>query len=133
MQIVAGIVGCYPRLLALHLVVDLVHDIALYQGLLLDELICCAAKLVLIFGVNIYAKQQLGDRKSVAGVIEHEDLAGIFFVPEQIPRTEVCLVNILFIIDKPHSAPCVRHGIFIIRVKGRIFVRLIDKLIVGNV
>ena len=94
-QVVARIIWRYPRLLPLHLAEDLVHDVALHEGLLLDELVGCTAQLILVFGVDVDAEQQLGDRKCVSGIVEHQDLTGVFLVPEQVPRADVRLIDIL--------------------------------------
>ena len=132
-KIVAGVVRRDPRLAALHLVIDLVHDVGLHERLLLDELVGRSAQLVLVARVGRIPEHRFRDGESVARIIEHQNLPGVLAVPEKIPTADVLFVHIGAVVDDADGAPGIRNGVEVIGVVGGIFVRLVHVLIVRDV
>ena len=132
-KIVAGVVRRDPRLAALHLVIDLIHDIRLYERLLLDELVGRGAQLVLVARVERIPEHGFRDREGVARVIEHQNLSGVFAVPEKIPAADVLFVHIGAVVDDADRAPGVGDGVEVVGVVGGILIRLVYVPVVRNV
>ena len=87
---VAGVVGAHGGVAALQFVEDLVHDVGLDQGLLLDEQVHRLGDLGRVSGVLGVAQVLQGDADGVPGVVEHQDLAGVSFSSQStLPAVEV--------------------------------------------
>ena len=105
----------------------------MYQRLLLTQLVRRKRQERGILCVDIKAQLQLRDGKGITGVIEHQNLSGIFFVPEQLPSADIGLVNILGVIDYADTAPGIGDGIEIIGVIRQIPKAFVNVLIIRNV
>ena len=118
-QRVARVVGSYPRVISRHLIEYLVHYVRLDYRFLLLELVCGGGKLHRVLGVDGVPHHYLGYRERVPGIIEHQYLVGVVFVPEDIP-VDILLRNVYHrgVVYQPHGPPCVGHGIRVVRVVG---------------
>ena len=69
-----GEAAAHGGLAALQLVKDLIHDVGLNQGLLLDEQVHRLGDLLRVSGVLGVAQVLQGDADGVPAVVEHQDL-----------------------------------------------------------
>ena len=97
------------------------------------QLIGAGLKLCPVGGVDAVTQQILGNAKGIPGIVDHQDLAGILFVPQQFPTGHVCLVNILGVVQNTHSAPGIGNGVLVLRVVGGVLELVIHILEVGDV
>ena len=132
-QVIAGIVGRDPGLAALHFVKDLVHDIHLHQGLLIPQQIGRQGQQGGILRVDVVAQLQLCNGKGIAGIVKHQNLSRILFVPQQFPAAGIRLVNVFGVVDDADAAPGVGHGIDAARVIGGVSEALVNTRKVGNI
>ena len=134
-QRIARIVRRNGRLARGHLVKDLVHDVRLHQRLLCLELLCSRFPLGRRQGVHGVA--QLFQRKSerITGIIKHQDIARILFIPQQVNALirHIGRVNHRLVVDNHGRTPCIGNGILIVRVIGQTLVVLADVGIVRDI
>ena len=132
-QVVACVVRSDPGLFVLHGVENLIHDVLLNHGLLLCQLVGAGLQLGFVGGVDAVAQQVLGNAKGIPGVIEHQDLIGIFLVPQQLPAGDIGFVHILGVVDDANGAPGIGDGVLVLRVKVPIAENLVNILGIGDV
>ncbi len=110
---VPGVVGGDGCRAVLHLVVYLIHDVALHDMLLLPELLQRLPPVCLAVRVDIQPKQVLRGAESIARVVELQDIAGVALVPEQIPAAEVGVIRVNHggVVNNAHHAVHIRHGV----------------------
>ena len=138
---VAGIIGSDVSLFILHSSVDLVHHILLHQWALLCQKICAILQDFRICGIEVnilivphIPQQQLRNTKSIPGIVDHQDLAGILFIPHQFPACNIRLIHILGIVQNAQRAPGVGNRVLVLRIVIRILKLLIYISIkIGNI
>ena len=110
---VPGVVGGNGGGAVLHLVVDLIHDIALHNALLLLELLQRLPPVCLAVRIDVQSQQVLRGTEGIARVVELQDIAGVALVPEQLPAADVGVVGIHHgrVVDDAHHAVHIRHGV----------------------
>ena len=82
---VAGVIRRQRGLAAAHFVEHLVHHIALHHALLLFQLLRGVLYVGKALRVQRAAQHFARNGKGVAAVVEHEDVVGILFVPQNAP------------------------------------------------
>ena len=132
-EVVARVVGGNGGFPALHLVEDLVHNVALEERFLRFQRIqrrlpCCA-----VFGIDINPGTIHCRTECIAGIVELQDLACILLVPHQIPRAVVRLVHDRGVIDDADHAVGERHAVFVVCIIVQSAETLADARIVRNV
>ena len=132
-QVVAVVVGADGGVGALHLAEDLIHGIALEDGLLLDEGVHRLGDLVRVGGVVGVAQALEGDADGVPGVVDHQDIVAVFLIPQQIPAAGVRLVHHGGVVDDTHQAPHIGDRVQVLRVVLGILQLRIHVGEVGNV
>lgn len=84
-------------------------------------------------GVHGVAQQILGNAEGIPGVVEHQDLPGVLFIPQQLPAGDIGLVHVLAVVDDAGGAPGVGYGELVLRVKGHAAVAGVNILGVGDI
>ena len=115
-EVIPGVVDAGGGLAGFHHVVDLVHDVAFDEGLLLFQGVEGGAPGGGIFGVHIQAEAVLGGAEGVAGIVELEEPAAVFRVPQQFPVAGIGLIHLIGIIDDAGEVEGVGHGVGVVRV-----------------
>ena len=129
---VAGVVHADSCLTADHFIKDLIHDIGLHQRLLSLELFHHLVHFFRGLGVDVMAALEGRNGVGVAAVVEHQDVAGILFIP-QVRPTGGCLVHHRGVVDDAGGAQHVGHRIGVLGVVIRVAVFRVDLLEVGDV
>ena len=132
-QVVTGVVGGNVGLFVLHGIEDLVHNVLLHHRLLLSQLVGAGLELGRIGSVHRVAQQILGNAEGIPGVVEHQDLARVLLIPQQLPAGDICLVYILAVVDDAHGAPGVGHGVLVLGIVAQPPVGIVNILGVGDV
>ena len=130
---VTGIVGGDAGLSADHGVVDLVHNILLHKGLLLGELISTDLQDLGVSGIHIVAVHSLHDGEGIPGIVKHQNVILIFFVPQKLPTGQVFFIYNILVINDTHSTPGVRNRVLVFRIEGLVLELLVNILIIGNI
>ena len=133
-EVVAGVVHGDGRVAALHLLEHLVHDEGLVHAVVLGVLqkLERLGELLLVGGVDIIAQVQQRRRQGIAGVVDHQHLAGIFGVKHGVPACDG-LVHHGLVVNDAQAAPGIGHGVLVLRVVAQMGELLPDELEVGNV
>ena len=133
-QVVTGVVHGDGGVAALHLAEDLVHHKGLVHALALGvrQQLIGFPDLGLVCGVDVVAQVQQGGGQGIAGVADHQDVAGVLLVEHGVPTVDVA-VHHGGIVDDAQSTPGVGNGVLVVRVEAQALVLLADLLIVGDV
>ena len=132
-QIISGVIRRDPGFLVFHCVKNLVHHVLLHHGLLLHQLGRALPQLGLIGSVYIITKQILRNSEGIPGVIEHQDLIGILFVPQQFPTGHILFGHVFAVVDDTDGTPGIGNGILVLRIIRHVPEALVNILVIGDV
>ena len=133
-DIIAGIIGGKGILPAFHQVEHLIHHIhRAHRVLLLGKQLRRRVPILLRGGVQILSQHELSQGKSISGIVKHQHLVPVLFVPQHRPAFRR-FFHQLFVINQHRGANVVAHGVLLLGVKIQpLAVRGNILVIIGNI
>ena len=99
---------------------------------MLNKLLFCSCKRFIAAVVETIAAAHKRNSYAVARAVQHIDLVGVFFIPQDIPAVDL-IAYLVFIIENTYRAPHIGNAVSAAHIIGHIKILFIDIIDIGDI